>query len=132
MDGDHLTLLNAYHAYKQHGGSKDWCWDNFINVRSMGSAENVRTQLERYGGGLLGSLSLRPRQLSYVSVLCDPGHTQHRAMDASLPNLKLRVPHAFSHFITVQNVDAYGGAASVSRFQRPGLLYPDQKSSHGR
>ncbi|TFJ87523.1 hypothetical protein NSK_000874 [Nannochloropsis salina CCMP1776] len=47
VDGDHLTLLNAYHAYKQHGGSKDWCWDNFINVRSMGSAENVRTQLER-------------------------------------------------------------------------------------
>ena len=48
VDGDHLTLLNAYHAYKQHGGNKDWCWENFINVRSMGSAENVRSQLERY------------------------------------------------------------------------------------
>lgn len=102
VDGDHLTLLNAYHAYKQHGESKvggqvdrscvwcvcvvyvctyicirvarahthpppphktnitsqrnkhhttttlqDWCWENFINVRSMGSAENVRQQLER-------------------------------------------------------------------------------------
>lgn len=49
VDGDHLTLLNAYHAYKQQGGNKDWCWENFINVRSMGSAENVRSQLERYG-----------------------------------------------------------------------------------
>ncbi|GAB5029941.1 pre-mrna-splicing factor atp-dependent rna helicase-like [Nannochloropsis oceanica] len=47
VDGDHLTLLNAYHAYKQQGGNKDWCWENFINVRSMGSAENVRSQLER-------------------------------------------------------------------------------------
>lgn len=92
MDGDHLTLLNVYHAYKQHNESKvrpsvdsthvcvhdiyeymnvrlthdptdhhplkkthpthtpkpqDWCWENFVNSRSMGSAENVRQQLER-------------------------------------------------------------------------------------
>lgn len=33
IDGDHLTLLNAYHAYKQNGGSKDWCFTNFINSR---------------------------------------------------------------------------------------------------
>lgn len=33
IDGDHLTLLNAYHAYKQNGGSKDWCFSNFINAR---------------------------------------------------------------------------------------------------
>lgn len=33
IDGDHLTLLNAYHAYKQNGGSKDWCFSNFINSR---------------------------------------------------------------------------------------------------
>lgn len=46
-DGDHLTLLNAYHAYKQAGDSKDWCYDNFINYRSMQSAENVREQLSR-------------------------------------------------------------------------------------
>ena len=26
---------------------QDWCWENFINSRSMGSAENVRSQLER-------------------------------------------------------------------------------------
>jgi hypothetical protein len=36
-DGDHLTLLNAYHAYKQAGGvsSKDWCYENFLNYRSL-------------------------------------------------------------------------------------------------
>ncbi len=26
VDGDHLTLLNAYHAYKQHEGSKVGGW----------------------------------------------------------------------------------------------------------
>ncbi|CAN0085201.1 unnamed protein product, partial [Ectocarpus sp. 8 AP-2014] len=55
IDGDHLTLLNAYHAYKQNGGSKDWCFSNFINSRSMVSAENVREQL----GRLMGRLELR-------------------------------------------------------------------------
>ncbi|KAJ1438813.1 DEAH-box nuclear pre-mRNA splicing factor [Ochromonadaceae sp. CCMP2298] len=46
-DGDHLSLLNAYHAYKQAGSSKDWCWENFINFRSMQSCESVREQLAR-------------------------------------------------------------------------------------
>jgi pre-mRNA-splicing factor ATP-dependent RNA helicase DHX15/PRP43 len=46
-DGDYLTLLNAYHAYKQNGDNKDWCYDNFINYRSMQSADNVREQLSR-------------------------------------------------------------------------------------
>lgn len=47
VDGDHLSLLNAYQAYKQNGEGKDWCYDNFINYRSMQSAENVRQQLAR-------------------------------------------------------------------------------------
>lgn len=54
MDGDHLTLLNAYHAYKQAGEGKDWCYDNFINYRSIQSAESVRDQLSR----LMRKLSL--------------------------------------------------------------------------
>lgn len=47
VDGDHLTLLKAYHAYKQSGDDKQWCWDNFVNARSMASADSVRTQLQR-------------------------------------------------------------------------------------
>uniref|UniRef100_A0A7S1G4C4 RNA helicase n=1 Tax=Bicosoecida sp. CB-2014 TaxID=1486930 RepID=A0A7S1G4C4_9STRA len=45
-DGDHLTLLNAFHAYMQAHGDKDWCWEHFINYRSMKSAESVRAQLQ--------------------------------------------------------------------------------------
>ena len=47
VDGDHLTLLNAYHAWKQAGESKDWCWDNFISDRSIRQAGSVREQLQR-------------------------------------------------------------------------------------
>ena len=47
VDGDHLTLLNAYHAYQQNGASKDWCWDNFISHRSIQQATSVRQQARR-------------------------------------------------------------------------------------
>merc|ERR1712113_1289803 len=51
LDGDHLTLLNVFHAYKQHTTDgvdpSTFCYDNYINARSMKSAENVREQLKR-------------------------------------------------------------------------------------
>ncbi|GAA5941712.1 hypothetical protein JCM1841_005160 [Sporobolomyces salmonicolor] len=44
--GDHLSLLNLYHAYK---GSPDanWCWNNYVSFRAMQQADNVRNQLKR-------------------------------------------------------------------------------------
>lgn len=46
-DGDHLTMLNVYHAYKSNDGDKNWCWNNFLNARSLSQADNVRIQLKR-------------------------------------------------------------------------------------
>ena len=46
-DGDHLTLLNVYQAYKLNEGDDSWCWNNYLNARSLKSADNVRTQLSR-------------------------------------------------------------------------------------
>lgn len=47
LDGDHLTLLNVYHAFKQNKEDPNWCYENFINFRSLKSADNVRNQLAR-------------------------------------------------------------------------------------
>ncbi|KGN45034.1 probable pre-mRNA-splicing factor ATP-dependent RNA helicase DEAH2 [Cucumis sativus] len=47
IDGDHLTLLNVYHAYKQNNEDQSWCYENFINHRAMKAADNVREQLVR-------------------------------------------------------------------------------------
>ena len=53
VDGDHLTLLNAYHGYRTRlggageAGAKDWAWDNFLDIRALKAADNVRGQLER-------------------------------------------------------------------------------------
>ncbi|RYP07479.1 hypothetical protein DL764_002486 [Monosporascus ibericus] len=50
--GDHLTLLNVYNAWKQSGYSAPWCFENFIQARSMKRARDVREQIikimERY------------------------------------------------------------------------------------
>ncbi|KAI1815171.1 P-loop containing nucleoside triphosphate hydrolase protein [Poronia punctata] len=43
--GDHLTLLNVYNAWKQSGFSSPWCFENFIQFRSMKRAKDVRDQL---------------------------------------------------------------------------------------
>ena len=48
-DGDHLTMLNAYHAYKSKSSQPDpqkWCRENYLSYRSLVSADNVRRQLE--------------------------------------------------------------------------------------
>jgi pre-mRNA-splicing factor ATP-dependent RNA helicase DHX15/PRP43 len=46
-DGDHLTLLNVYHAFKQNNEDPNWCYSNYVNFRSLKSADNVRQQLAR-------------------------------------------------------------------------------------
>ncbi|KAK8654406.1 hypothetical protein V6N13_128374 [Hibiscus sabdariffa] len=47
IDGDHLTLLNVYHAYKQNNEDQSWCYENFVNHRALKAADNVRQQLVR-------------------------------------------------------------------------------------
>lgn len=42
VDGDHLTMLNAYNAYKQKRENSEWCKNNFLNARSLKSADDVR------------------------------------------------------------------------------------------
>ena len=47
IDGDHLTMLNVYHAFKQNHEDNHWCYENFVNYHSLKSSDNVRTQLGR-------------------------------------------------------------------------------------
>lgn len=49
-DGDHLTLLNVYHAFKSDEARADpsrWTYDHFLSLRSLSSADSVRAQLKR-------------------------------------------------------------------------------------
>ncbi|KAL0491769.1 ATP-dependent RNA helicase dhx [Acrasis kona] len=44
-EGDHLTLLASFQAWKNSNYSNAWCYDNFIQARSMKRVLEVRKQL---------------------------------------------------------------------------------------
>ncbi|XP_041052432.1 ATP-dependent RNA helicase DHX33 isoform X2 [Carcharodon carcharias] len=60
-EGDHMTLLNIYQAFKHVGGHKEWCRENFVNSRNMAMVAEVRSQLHeicaKFGVRLVSSRS---------------------------------------------------------------------------
>lgn len=55
--GDHLTLLHIWNTWVRSGYDSGWCYDNFIQVRSMKRARDVRDQIV----GLLKKVEAIPR-----------------------------------------------------------------------
>ncbi|KAJ5074182.1 hypothetical protein M0811_00811 [Anaeramoeba ignava] len=44
--GDHLSLLNVYNQWRDSNYSIQWCYENYIQYRSMKRAKDVRDQIE--------------------------------------------------------------------------------------
>jgi ATP-dependent RNA helicase DHX8/PRP22 len=44
-EGDHLTLLAVYEAWKQNRFSNPWCYENFVQARSLRRAMDIRKQI---------------------------------------------------------------------------------------
>jgi len=44
-EGDHLTLLAVFNAWKTSKFSDPWCFDNFIQARNLKRASDIRKQL---------------------------------------------------------------------------------------
>ena len=44
-EGDHATLLATFRSHQRVKGAKQWCFDNFINVRSMKTVLATRDQV---------------------------------------------------------------------------------------
>lgn len=45
--GDHLALLNVFNQWKDNNYSETWCYDNYVQVRSMRRARDVKEQLAK-------------------------------------------------------------------------------------
>ena len=43
--GDHFTLMNIYHEWEETDYSGAWCRENFIHLKSMKKARNIKEQL---------------------------------------------------------------------------------------
>ena len=74
--GDHLTLLNVYHAFKQNQESADWCYEHFLNSRSLKAADSVRSQLVCCAFNSFPALvclvlcaTVRPHAISFLIII---------------------------------------------------------------
>ncbi|KAJ3145964.1 ATPdependent RNA helicase [Geranomyces michiganensis] len=47
-EGDHITYLNAFNAFMKAGRSAKWCFNHFLNHKSLLRVINIRNQLRRY------------------------------------------------------------------------------------
>ncbi|KAG8858864.1 DEAH-box ATP-dependent RNA helicase prp22 [Serendipita sp. 411] len=58
-EGDHLTLLAVYNGWKASKFSNPWCYENYIQARSMRRVQDVRKQLlgimDRYKHDILSA-----------------------------------------------------------------------------
>ena len=55
--GDHLALMNVYNQWADAEYSAQWCFENFVQVRSMRRARDIREQLM----GLLERVEIEPK-----------------------------------------------------------------------
>ncbi|XP_065204095.1 ATP-dependent RNA helicase DHX8-like [Planococcus citri] len=45
VEGDHLTLLAVFNSWKNNKFSNAWCYENFVQIRTLKRAQDVRKQL---------------------------------------------------------------------------------------
>ncbi|XP_054039849.1 pre-mRNA-splicing factor ATP-dependent RNA helicase DHX16 isoform X2 [Rissa tridactyla] len=62
--GDHLVLLNVYNQWVSSGHSLQWCYEHFVQARSLRRARDVREQLE----GLMERVEVPPSSCAGDSV----------------------------------------------------------------
>lgn len=44
-EGDHMTLLAVYNSWKNNKFSNPWCFENFVQARSLRRAQDIRKQM---------------------------------------------------------------------------------------
>lgn len=68
LEGDHLTLLAVYNSWKNNKLSNAWCFENFIQARSLKRAQDIRKQMlsimDRCGAHLHAALATPDEHLS--------------------------------------------------------------------
>lgn len=47
-EGDHISLLNVFNAWLENGKEAEWAHTNFLNVKALRRASDIRKELRRY------------------------------------------------------------------------------------
>ncbi|KAK8604564.1 hypothetical protein V6N13_099500 [Hibiscus sabdariffa] len=77
--GDHIALMKVYNSWRETNYSTQWCYENYIQVRSMKRARDIRDQLE----GLLERVEIEltscPNDLEAIKKAITSGFFPHSA-----------------------------------------------------
>jgi pre-mRNA-splicing factor ATP-dependent RNA helicase DHX15/PRP43 len=124
-DGDHLTLLNAYYAYKQIQEQSSstittWCYDQFLNYRSLQQVDNIYSQLQRIMNKL---------QLPLISVSMADENYYENIKQCLTAGLFMQVAHLQrqGHYLTVkdQQVVAIHPSSVISDTKPTWILFQE-------
>ncbi|GFQ04335.1 putative pre-mRNA-splicing factor ATP-dependent RNA helicase dhx16 [Phtheirospermum japonicum] len=77
--GDHMALLKVYSSWKETNFSTQWCYENYIQVRSMKRARDIRDQLEGLLERVEIELSSNTNDLDAIRKAITSGFFPHSA-----------------------------------------------------
>uniref|UniRef100_A0A2P2LWH7 RNA helicase n=2 Tax=Rhizophora mucronata TaxID=61149 RepID=A0A2P2LWH7_RHIMU len=77
--GDHIALLKVYNSWKETNYSTQWCYENYIQVRSMKRARDIRDQLEGLLERVEIELTSNPNDLDAIKKSITSGFFPHCA-----------------------------------------------------
>ncbi|XP_073049429.1 pre-mRNA-splicing factor ATP-dependent RNA helicase DEAH1-like isoform X1 [Primulina eburnea] len=77
--GDHIALLKVYSSWKETNYSTQWCYENYIQVRSMKRARDIRDQLEGLLERVEIELTPNPNDLDSIKKAITSGFFPHSA-----------------------------------------------------
>lgn len=81
--GDHGTLLRCYSDWAESDYSTQWCYENYVQVRNMNKARDVREQLEGLCERVELELVSNPHDMDNVLKALTAGYFYHTARFAS-------------------------------------------------
>ncbi|KAK1296057.1 putative pre-mRNA-splicing factor ATP-dependent RNA helicase [Acorus calamus] len=77
--GDHIALLKVYSSWKETNFSTQWCYENYIQVRSMKRARDIRDQLQGLLERVEIELTSNPNDLDAIKKAITSGFFHHTA-----------------------------------------------------
>ncbi|TMW62699.1 hypothetical protein Poli38472_005317 [Pythium oligandrum] len=93
--GDHITLMNVYNQWVETNYSTQWTYENFVIMRSLKTARDVREQLERLCDRVELERTSNPNEQELIRKAICAGYFYHTAKLDSSGNYKT-VKHAHS------------------------------------
>lgn len=92
--GDHGALLRCFSDWVETGYSTQWCYENYVQVRNMNKARDIREQLEGLCERVELELVSNPHDMDNILKALTAGYFYHAARFANNGEYKtIKTPH---------------------------------------